>query len=299
MNKIKIFEMGPRDGLQSIKDIISTEKKIQLINLLQSTGLMDIEVGSFVSPKWVPQMADSKIVYESIEKRENINLSVLVPNIKGYLQARELEVNEVAVFTAATEGFSKKNINCSIDESIERFKVIISESQIDNAKVRGYVSCIYKCPVDGFVKPDIVYRVVDKLLEIGCYEISLGDTLGIGTPRQTEELLSLLVKKINEKYLACHFHDTYGQALANILKALEFGITTFDSSVSGLGGCPYARGATGNVATEDVVYMLEDLGYSTGIDMDALLKTSKFITEEMGLKNNSKVSKALLSSNYG
>ena len=255
--------------------------------------------GSFVSPKWVPQMADSKIVYESIEKRENINLSVLVPNIKGYLQARELEVNEVAVFTSATEGFSKKNINCSIDESIERFKVIISESQIDNAKVRGYISCIYKCPVDGFVKPDIVYRVVDKLLEIGCYEISLGDTLGIGTPRQTEELLSLLVKKINEKYLACHFHDTYGQALANILKALEFGITTFDSSVSGLGGCPYARGATGNVATEDVVYMLEDLGYSTGIDMDALLKTSKFITEEMGLKNNSKVSKALLSSNYG
>ena len=299
MNKIKIFEMGPRDGLQSIKEIISSEKKIQLINLLQSTGLMDIEVGSFVSPKWVPQMADSKIVYESIEKRENINLSVLVPNIKGYLQARELEVNEVAVFTSATEGFSKKNINCSIDESIERFKVIISESQIDNAKVRGYISCIYKCPVDGFVKPDIVYRVVDKLLEIGCYEISLGDTLGIGTPRQTEELLSLLVKKINEKYLACHFHDTYGQALANILKALEFGITTFDSSVSGLGGCPYARGATGNVATEDVVYMLEDLGYSTGIDMDALLKTSKFITEEMGLKNNSKVSKALLSSNYG
>ena len=299
MKKIKIFEMGPRDGLQSIKEIISSEKKIQLINLLQSTGLMDIEVGSFVSPKWVPQMADSKIVYESIEKRENINLSVLVPNIKGYLQARELEVNEVAVFTSATEGFSKKNINCSIDESIERFKVIISESQIDNAKVRGYISCIYKCPVDGFVKPDIVYRVVDKLLEIGCYEISLGDTLGIGTPRQTEELLSLLVKKINEKYLACHFHDTYGQALANILKALEFGITTFDSSVSGLGGCPYARGATGNVATEDVVYMLEDLGYSTGIDMDALLKTSKFITEEMGLKNNSKVSKALLSSNYG
>lgn len=299
MKKIKIFEMGPRDGLQSIKEIISSEKKIQLINLLQSTGLMDIEVGSFVSPKWVPQMADSKIVYEGIEKKENINLSVLVPNIKGYLQARELEVNEVAVFTAATEGFSKKNINCSIDESIERFKVIISESQIDNAKVRGYVSCIYKCPVDGFVKPDNVYRVVDKLLEIGCYEISLGDTLGIGTPRQTEELLSLLVKKINEKYLACHFHDTYGQALANILKALEFGITTFDSSVSGLGGCPYARGATGNVATEDVVYMLEDLGYSTGIDMDALLKTSKFITEEMGLKNNSKVSKALLSSNYG
>ena len=299
MNKIKIFEMGPRDGLQSIKEIISSEKKIHLINLLQSTGLKDIEVGSFVSPKWVPQMADSKIVYEGIEKKENINLSVLVPNIKGYLQARELKVDEVAVFTSATEGFSEKNINCSIDESIERFKVIISESQIDNAKVRGYISCIYKCPVDGFVKPDSVYKVVDKLLEIGCYEISLGDTLGIGTPRQTEELLSLLVKKINEKYLACHFHDTYGQALANILKALEFGITTFDSSVSGLGGCPYARGATGNVATEDVVYMLEDLGYSTGIDMDALLKTSKFITEEMGLKNNSKVSKALLSSNYG
>jgi hydroxymethylglutaryl-CoA lyase len=244
-------------------------------------------------------MADSKIVYEGIEKKENINLSVLVPNIKGYLKARELKVNEVAVFTSATEGFSEKNINCSIGESIERFKVIISESQIDNAKVRGYISCIYKCPVDGFVKPDNVYKVVDKLLEIGCYEISLGDTLGIGTPRQTEELLSLLVKNIDQKYLACHFHDTYGQALANILKALEFGIATFDSSVSGLGGCPYARGATGNVATEDVVYMLENLGYSTGIDMDALLKTSKFITEEMGLKNNSKVSKALLSSSYG
>ena len=299
MNKIKIFEMGPRDGLQSIKETISSEKKIHLINLLQSSGLKDIEVGSFVSPKWVPQMADSKIVYEGIEKKENINLSVLVPNIKGYLQARELKVNEVAVFTSATEGFSEKNINCSIDESIERFKVIISESQIDNAKVRGYISCIYKCPVDGLVKPDNVYKVVDKLLEIGCYEISLGDTLGIGTPRQTEELLSLLVKKINQKYLACHFHDTYGQALANILKALEFGIATFDSSVSGLGGCPYARGATGNVATEDVVYMLENLGYSTGIDMDALLKTSKFITEEMELKNNSKVSKALLSSSYG
>ena len=300
----RIVEVGPRDGLQNEKSAIDLEVKLGLIERLSRTGLRNIEAGSFVSPKWVPQMASSDKIFERIreEKRNGlgswatgITYSGLTPNMKGLDTALASGAEEVAVFGAASEAFSQKNINCSIDESMERFRPVAKAALDAGVKVRGYVSCVLGCPYGGPIQPRIVEDVTLRLLEMGCYEISLGDTIGVGTPGSTATLLGLLLKNKNipvEK-LAVHFHDTYGQALANIYVALQHGINVIDSSVSGLGGCPYAAGASGNVSTEDVLYMLHGLGIETGVDMDKLLVASHYIDTALNRNTGSKVAAAV------
>ncbi|MCF6436230.1 hydroxymethylglutaryl-CoA lyase [Pseudoalteromonas sp. MMG022] len=289
---VRIVEVGARDGLQN-EASVTTEQKVNLINALAAAGLRDIEAGAFVSPKWVPQMADSADVIKGINVAKEVNLSALTPNLKGAEAALEAGIKEFAIFTAASEAFTQKNINCSIAESIERFKPVIELAKANGVKVRGYVSCVLGCPYQGEVEPEVVLDVCKQLLAMGCYEISLGDTIGVGTPNKVQALLSLLLKHISADKLAVHFHDTYGQALANISKALEMGIATVDSAVAGLGGCPYAKGASGNVATEDVVYLLQGLGINPQIDLERLAKAGWAICEALNKQPVSKVSLAL------
>ena len=289
---VRIVEVGPRDGLQNEKTIIPTAIKIELIDRLSNTGLRSIEATSFVSPKWVPQLADAADVFAGITRRPGIHYPVLVPNEQGYERARAAGADEVAVFTAASEAFNRKNINASVDESIERFMPILERARIDGVKVRGYVSTVLGCPYQGDVPVADVVRIARRMHELGCYEISLGDTIGIGTPTKARAMLHAVAGEMPIDALAVHFHDTRGQALANILACLEEGITVVDSAVSGTGGCPYANGATGNIASEDLVYMLEGIGISTGIDLARLIETGMWLSRQLGRETSSKVARA-------
>lgn len=292
--EVSIVEVGPRDGLQNEKQTLSAEQKIELIKLLSETGLDRIEAGSFVSPKWVPQMANSDEVVKALNPKANVRYSALTPNLKGLEAAIESGVKEVAVFGAASESFSQKNINCSISESLKRFEDVFELASKNNMKVRGYVSCAMGCPYEGNISPDAVTRVSKELIEMGCYEVSLGDTIGVGTPKATSLLLEDVLKEISVSKVAAHFHDTYGQALANLYTALGYGVSTIDSAVAGLGGCPYAKGASGNVATEDVLYMLDGMEISTGVDMNKLLVASSYISDVLGRLPVSKSANALM-----
>ncbi|WP_105180493.1 hydroxymethylglutaryl-CoA lyase [Pseudoalteromonas sp. T1lg21] len=288
---VRIVEVGARDGLQN-EAAVSTQDKVTLINALAEAGLKDIEAGAFVSPKWVPQMADSSDVISALNL-PSVNLSALTPNLRGAEAAKQVDIQEFAIFTAASEAFCQKNINCSIDESIDRFKDVMAFAKANNIRVRGYVSCVMGCPYQGDVDYNDVLKVSQRLLELGCYEISLGDTIGVGTAKKVDELLDLLLQHIDKSKLAVHFHDTYGQALTNIYTALSRGIATVDSAVAGLGGCPYAKGASGNVATEDVVYLLQGLGIEHGIDLERLAKAGWAICSALNKQPVSKVSLAL------
>jgi len=290
---VKIVEVGPRDGLQNEKEIIPTATKIEFINRLSETGLPVIEATSFVSPKWVPQMADHALILEGIKRRPGVNYPVLVPNLKGYQAAVSAGAMEVAIFGAASESFSMKNINCSIEESLQRFQEVMENAVKSGIPVRGYVSCVLGCPYEGSVSPKAVANVARKLHEMGCYEISLGDTIGVGTPGSMRAMLTEVLKHLPVGVLAVHCHDTYGQALPNILTALQMGIGVVDASVAGLGGCPYAKGASGNVATEDVVYMLNGLKIHTGVDLEKLMGAGEFICAALSRQTNSKVARAL------
>lgn len=292
---VKIVEVGPRDGLQNEPKIVPTNIKVDLINQLSDTGLPVIEATSFVSPKWVPQMGDNADVFSQIDKKPGISYPCLVPNIKGFEQALRVGVQEIAVFGAASEAFTRKNVNCSVEESIKRFSEVTAEAKKNNIKVRGYVSTVVGCPYEGKIQPKAVCKVVEALLELGCYEISLGDTIGVGTPGTFGEMLSAVKKVCPTRQLAVHCHDTYGQALANILESLDHDVKVVDASVSGLGGCPYAKGASGNAATEDVVYMLHGLGLKTGVDLDKLINVGGFICDFLGRQSQSKVNQALRS----
>ena len=281
---VKIVEVGPRDGLQNEKQVVPTEIKVTLINMLSRAGLPVVEATSFVSPKWVPQMGDNAAVMGAIDRMEGVSYPVLTPNLKGFESALAAGVDEVAIFTAASEAFNAKNLNCTIAESFERFEPIVALAATEGVKVRGYVSCVLGCPYQGAVDAGVVADAAAQLLGMGCYEVSLGDTIGVGTAAGTREMLRACTGAggIPTDKLAVHFHDTYGQAVANILAALEEGIAVVDSSVGGLGGCPYAKGATGNVATEDVVYLLHGLGVSTGVDVDKLVDAARFICDHLG-----------------
>ncbi|MDC7713798.1 hydroxymethylglutaryl-CoA lyase [Vogesella sp. LYT5W] len=292
MTHVKIVEVGPRDGLQNEKHSIGLDTKLELIRRLGDSGLKCIEAGAFVSPKWVPQMADSLQVLQALDMNAGIDYPVLVPNDKGLDAALEAGVREIAVFGAASEAFSQKNINASIAESLQRFESVMKRAQAAGIKVRGYVSCVVGCPYEGEVAPYKVAEVARALYDMGCYEISLGDTIGVGTPNKVTAMLDTVCEVVPVQKLAGHFHDTYGMAIANIHTALQAGVRTFDSSVSGLGGCPYARGASGNVATEDVVYLLHGLGYHTGVDLDKLAATSWFIAEALVRDPGSRYAKA-------
>ncbi|MEO5630207.1 MAG: hydroxymethylglutaryl-CoA lyase [Thermomonas sp.] len=291
--KVRIVEVGPRDGLQNEKAEISTADKITLIDKLSDTGLRSIEATAFVSPKWVPQMADASAVLAGITRKENISYPVLVPNEQGYERARAAGAREVAVFTAASEAFNLKNTNAGIDESLRRFEPVLARAQADGVRVRGYVSTVLGCPYQGAVPVADVVRVARSLHAMGCYEISLGDTIGIGTPAKARAMLKVVASEVPMPALAIHFHDTYGQALANVLACLEEGVAVVDSAVSGAGGCPYAKGASGNVASEDVVYMLHGLGIETGIDLDRLAEVGRWLAALLGRDTGSKVGRAL------
>jgi len=289
---VRIVEVGPRDGLQNEKTIVPAAVKIELIDRLSATGLRTIEATSFVSPKWVPQLADAAEVFAAIEKRPGVSYPVLVPNLQGYERAREVGATEIAVFTAASEAFNRRNINASIDESIDRFVPVLERARADGVKVRGYVSTVLGCPYQGEVPVSDVVRVARRLHELGCHEISLGDTIGIGTPAKARAMLRAVAGAVPMSALAVHFHDTRGQALANILACLEEGVAVVDSSVSGTGGCPYAKGATGNVASEDVAYMLEGMGIATGVDLPKLIETGLWLSEQLGRETSSRVARA-------
>jgi hydroxymethylglutaryl-CoA lyase len=289
---VRIVEVGPRDGLQNEKTIIATADKIELIDRLSRTGLRSIEATSFVSPKWIPQLADAAEVFNAIERKPGVAYPVLVPNEKGYERAREVGALEVAVFTAASEAFNRKNINAGIDESIERFRPVLERARADGVKVRGYVSTVLGCPYQGEVPVAEVVRVAARLYSLGCYEVSLGDTIGVGTPRKARAMLKAVASEVPLPALAVHFHDTYGQALANLLACLEEGVAVVDSAVSGTGGCPYAKGASGNVASEDVVYLLHGMGMETGIDAAALSETGLWLSALLGRETGSKVTRA-------
>ena len=291
---VRLVDVGPRDGLQNEKIIVPAAVKIALIERLANAGLKSVEATSFVSPKWVPQMADATEVLTGITRKPGVSYPVLTPNLKGFDSAVEAGAQEVAIFAAASEAFSQKNINCSIAESIKRFEPVVAAAQAMEMKVRGYVSCVVGCPYEGDVAPKKVAEVTKALRDLGCYEVSLGDTIGVGTPASVLRMLEVVGRAVPIKQLAGHFHDTYGMAIANIYAALQFGISTFDSSVAGLGGCPYAQGASGNVATEDVVYLLNGLGIETGIDLDALVDAGAYIARELGREPGSKVARAIL-----
>jgi len=290
---VTVFEVGPRDGLQNESTQVNTETKISLVNKLSQTGLSKIEAGSFVSPKWVQQMSTSSDVFDGIRRQPGVCYTALTPNLKGLEAALTAGVDEVAVFAAASQGFSQKNINCSIEESIERFIPLLEKARAHNLPVRGYVSCVIACPYDGEIAPTKVADVVSRLDQLGCYQISLGDTIGIGTPGQMTEMINVVSEQIEMDKLALHCHDTYGQALANIYAALQLGISTFDSSVAGLGGCPYAKGASGNVATEDVLFLMQGLEIETGVDLSAVIDAGQYISQKLNRPNQSKVAQAL------
>ena len=290
--RVRLVEVGPRDGLQNETQPISLEDKVRLVNDLTDTGLDYIEVGSFVSPKWVPQMAGSSDLFLKISKRAGITYSALTPNMMGFEAALNVGVKEIAIFAAASESFSQRNINCSINDSLQRFKPVMEAARQHGINVRGYVSCVLGCPYEGDITPDQVLSVARELIDMGCREISLGDTIGIGTPGAVRTLIGKLSQEIPCDRLAVHFHDTYGQALANIYAALLEGVSVVDSSVAGLGGCPYATGASGNVATEDVLYMLNGLGIQTGVDLSRLIAAGQRICEVLGRDTGSRVAKA-------
>ncbi|KAL3530033.1 hypothetical protein ACH5RR_009355 [Cinchona calisaya] len=290
---VKIVEVGPRDGLQNEKNIVPTSIKVELIHKLVSSGLRVVEATSFVSPKWVPQLADAKDVMEAVKNLEAASLPVLTPNLKGFEAAIAAGAKEIAVFASASESFSKSNINCSIEESLARYRAVTHAAKKLSIPVRGYVSCVIGCPVEGAIPPSKVAYVAQELYDMGCFEISLGDTIGVGTPGTVLPLLEAVMAVVPVGMLAVHFHDTYGQSLPNILVSLQMGISTVDSSVAGLGGCPYAKGASGNVATEDVVYMLNGLGVKTNIDLGKLLLAGEFISKHLGRQTGSKTAIAL------
>ena len=292
--EVRLVEVGPRDGLQNEKQPISVADKVHLVDDLSAAGLGYIEVGSFVSPKWVPQMAGSAEVFAQIQQRPGVTYAALAPNLKGFEDAVAAGVKEVAVFAAASEAFSQKNINCSISESLQRFAPVMEAAQQHGIRVRGYVSCVLGCPYEGEVAPEQVAVVAKELFAMGCYEVSLGDTIGTGTAGHTRSLFEVVGRDIPRDKLAGHFHDTYGQALANIYASLLEGISVFDSSVAGLGGCPYAKGASGNVASEDVLYLLNGLGIHTGIDLDQLIAAGQRICTVLGRDNGSRVARAKL-----
>ncbi len=292
-DQVRIFEMGARDGLQNLTETVSANTKAQFINLLAESGLSHIETGSFVSPRYVPQMADSDKVFSHIERIPGVVYSALTPNLKGFEGALAAGASEVAVFASASEGFSQKNINCSIADSLKRFEPVMLAAEQHGLPVRGYVSCVMGCPYDGDVQPDAVASVSSALAQLGCYEISLGDTIGTGTPLKAKKMLAAVTEIIPVTRLAAHFHNTYGQALANLYAVIEEGVSVVDSSVAGLGGCPYAPGASGNVATEDVVYMLDGLGIESGVSMDKLLKAATFICHQLGIESRSNAGVAL------
>ncbi|XP_062110375.1 uncharacterized protein LOC133822151 [Humulus lupulus] len=290
---VKIVEVGPRDGLQNEKNIVPTSVKVELIKMLVSSGLQVIEATSFVSPKWVPQLSDAKDVMEAIQNVEGASFPVLTPNLKGFEAAVAAGAKEVAIFPAASESFSKRNLNCSIEDSLIRYRDVARAAKKLSIPVRGYISCVVGCPLEGKVSPSQVAYVAKELYDMGCSEISLGDTIGVGTPGTVIPMLEAVINAVPIDMLAVHFHDTYGQALSNTLVSLQVGITTVDSSVSGLGGCPYAKGATGNVATEDVVYMLNGLGVRTNVDLEKLIMAGEFISNHLGRSSGSKAATAL------
>ncbi|NRB24021.1 hydroxymethylglutaryl-CoA lyase [Shewanella sp.] len=292
--QVSIFEVGARDGLQN-EQAVSTQDKIVLIQDLAKAGIKRIEAASFVSPKWVPQMADSGEVLRNIKREADVIYSALTPNMKGLELALDARADEVAIFGAASESFSQRNINCSIEESIARFKPLMERAKAENIRVRGYVSCVLGCPYEGEIDVSEVARVSEIFYKMGCYEISLGDTIGVGTPNNARKMVQAVSQVVPVDKLALHFHDTYGQALANILACLETGVSVVDSSVAGLGGCPYAKGASGNLASEDLVYMLHGLGIDTGVDLTLLAQAGKNISQALGRQTGSKVAQALIS----
>lgn len=291
---VRLVEVGPRDGLQNEKQPVPAATKIELIARLADCGLSAIEATAFVSPKWVPQMADAAEVMAGIERRAGVAYPVLVPNEKGLESAIAARASEVAVFAAASEAFSQKNINCTIKESIERFKPVMARAKEAGIKVRGYVSCVLGCPYQGEVAPAAVADVAWALFEMGCYEVSLGDTIGSGTPEKTKAMIDAVARRVPIKKLAGHYHDTFGMAAANIYASLQMGVNVFDAAVGGLGGCPYAKGASGNVATEDVVWLLQGLGIDSGIDLDKLVDTAAWISGQLGRAPASRVAQAIL-----
>jgi len=291
--KVRIVEVGPRDGLQNEPKGVPAAVKIELVRRLVEAGLRSVEATAFVSPKWVPQMADHAEVMAGIEKKPGVAYPVLVPNMQGFEAASKAGADEIEVFGAASETFSRKNINCSIAESLERFAPVVEAARARKMRVRGAISCAAGCPYEGEVKPRAVAALAEKLYQMGCYEISLADTIGVGTPGRVRAMIEAVAKKVPIGKLAGHYHDTYGQALANIYASMEAGVRTFDSSVAGLGGCPYAKGATGNVATEDVIYMLDGLGIETGVDLEKLFRAGQFICKALGREPASRVARAL------
>ncbi len=292
-DKVEIVDVGPRDGLQAEPGMVSTADKIALIDRLSEAGLPSVEAGAFVSPKWVPQMADAAEVLAGIQRRPGTRYPVLVPNMRGLEGATAAGVEEIAIFGAASETFSRKNINCSIDESLERFRPVAAAALASGMKVRGYISCVLGCPYEGDVAIEAVVRVARELDAMSCYEVSLGDTIGVGTPARARAMVEAVAEVVPAERLALHFHDTYGQALANILSCLDAGVATLDTAVAGLGGCPYAPGASGNVATEDVVYMLDGMGIETGVDMAKLVDAGQFICDVLGRAPTSKAAQAI------
>lgn len=289
---VKIVEVGPRDGLQNEKTPLTLQQRKALILDLMKTGLKSIEVGSCVSAKWVPQMAQSDVLFAELPKDPNIQFSLLTPNIKGFESARAVGCQEVAVFTAASESFTQKNINCSIDESLEKFSDVMAAAKASNIKVRGYVSCMVDCPYEGAIDPQRVAKVSKRLLDMGCYEVSLGETIGTATPDRVKKVWDICLAEMDSHVLAGHFHNTYGMAIANIYQSLTQGIRVFDSSIAGLGGCPYAKGASGNVATEDLYYLLSKMGFATGLDLDALMHASQNISQVLNRTNPSNYANA-------
>ncbi|WP_022981940.1 hydroxymethylglutaryl-CoA lyase [Ideonella sp. B508-1] len=292
--RVTLVEVGPRDGLQNEKQTVPAATKIELVHRLQAAGLREIEVTSFVSPKWVPQMADNAKVMAGVQRQPGVRYSVLTPNLKGWEAAAATQPDEIVVFGAASEAFSQKNINCSIGESIERFAPVVAAARAAGVKVRGAISCAVGCPYEGAIAPERVELVARLMAEIGVQHVGVADTIGVGTPRQVQRALEAALRHYPLAEVSGHFHDTYGMALANVYASLELGIHTFDASVSGLGGCPYAKGATGNVATEDVVYLLHGLGIETCIDLDALIDAGAFIRDALGQANGSRTARALL-----
>ncbi len=292
--RVRIVDVGPRDGLQNEKGELPTKVKLELIERLADAGLQAVEATAFVSPKWVPQMADHVEVLEGIRRKPGVSYPVLTPNLKGFEAAKAAGATEVAIFGAASEAFSKKNINCTIAESMERFRPVAEAARASNIKVRGYLSCVVGCPYEGDVAPQKVAEVAAMLWDMGCYEVSLGDTIGVGTPKRTQAMIEAVAKRIPVAKLAGHYHDTYGQALANIYASMELGVATFDTSVAGLGGCPYAAGASGNVATEDVLYLMQGLGIETGVDLERVVDAGQWICGILGREPASKVARATL-----
>lgn len=292
--QVRLVEVGARDGLQNEKLALDPRLRVQLLEKLADAGLQTIEAGAFVSPRWVPQMAGSDEVFKALPARDGVTWTALTPNVQGLEAALAVGCREVAVFAAASEAFSQKNINCSIDQSLQRFQDVMVRARDAGVRVRGYVSCVMGCPFTGDVNPEVVAAVSASLYEMGCYEISLGDTIGTGTPAATKALINACRQRIPVSALAGHFHDTYGMAIANICEALDAGVRVFDSSVAGLGGCPYSPGATGNVATEDVLYLLDGLGLEHGVDLDAVIEAGQFINAHLGRETASRVARALL-----